>query len=85
MNFPMEEEEQVPAEGGEDFAGLDDEVLEELMAFAKGGMAKGISERNAPPAPVDVPAEEEPIPGVEPESAEPDVEKLKALLASMKG
>lgn len=79
---------------------LDLQNLEDLMAFAKGGMRDDIKGRYAPP-PEEMPPEgeeasgepvpgEEPIPGVEEEEGAEggegaDVEKLKAILAKMKG
>jgi hypothetical protein len=82
-----EEEEEMPPGRGEELTKLDEETLKELLTFAKGGMAKDIGSRLAPPpAP---PAEDPEIPGVdavpEEEESGPDVEKLKALLASMGG
>lgn len=100
MNALMEEEEmEMPAEGDPELAELDKEVLAELMQFAKGGMAKGIAARHAPPPPAagEMPPEDPEIPGVEAETemdAEAieggeggglDVEKLKLMLAKLKG
>lgn len=86
MNPMLEEEEEMPQERGEELSKLDDETLKELLTFAKGGMAKDIGSRLAPPpAP---PTEDAEIPGVDAvpeEESGPDVEKLKALLASMGG
>lgn len=93
--YPTDEEEM------DETGKLDLQNLDELMAFAKGGMRKEMADRYAPAPPEEAPPEGmeaapegEPIPGVEAEEGAPeggagpeglDLEKLKAMLMQMKG
>lgn len=97
MNFPPQQHDDMP---DEEDSGLDAKALEELLEWARMGSSNSLRDKLSPPT-GDAPADGgamgaaddgtggPPIPGVESEDGgeggAPDMDKLKLLLAKMKG